>query len=253
MSNMLQGHYIREKGFAMGRYSGKIVSPITGKEEIKYAEAGYFFETTPENLSKWRSWWKAANWEHWLSFFCLTAISIVLLSFLSYHTVFGVEGYSKGISFIRGEAEVLARDFGGFYRNVFLTMGWAILFTSQIGVIDLFSRLSTDIIKWYWLREAEAWTESRIYFVLVIFITVFAIIVFAVGLRDPRTLLTIGAAISGCVMFIYSILLLYVNRFKLPREVRMSRVRTAIMIWAIGFFGFFSILTIKVTLVKLFG
>jgi hypothetical protein len=253
MSNMIQGHYIREKGFAMGTYAGKIVSPLTGKEEVKVAEAGYCFELTSENLAKWRHWWKAANLEHFASFLCLTAISIVLLSFLAYHTVFGIAGYEKGMSLIKGEANILAEQFGGFFRYLFLLMGWAILFTSQIGVIDLFSRLATDIIKWSWFREVETWTESRIYFVLVSFLALFAIFIFVFFPEaKPFTLLTIGAALNGIVMFIYSILLLYMNRSKFPREVRMGSLRTAIMIWAVVFFGAFSVLTIKATFAKLF-
>ncbi len=253
MTNMVQGHYIREKGFAMGHYAGKIVSPITGEEDIKFAEAGFSFKLTPENIAQWRQWWRSANTEHFLSFFCLTAISIVLLSFLSYNTVYGVEGYGKGIVFIKGEAEVLSQQFGGFFKYVFLLMGWAILFTSQIGVLDLFSRLCTDIIKWSWLRDLEQWTESRIYFVIVIALTVFAVIVFAGGLRDPRTLLTISAALNGIVMFLYSFLLFYMNRLKLPEKVRASTLRTVAMLWSVVFYGCFSILTIKVTLEKLFG
>ncbi len=256
MSNMIQGHYIREKGFAMGKYAGKIVSPLTGKEEVKSADAGYTFETTPENIAKWRRWWKAANWEHFMSFLCLTIISIVLLSFLSYHTVYGVEGYSKGMSFLKGEADALSKDVGSFYKYVFLLMGWGILFTSQIGVMDLFARLSTDIIKtsFFWVRKKDAWTESRIYFVLVIFLALFAIFIFAAFPKaKPFLLLTIGAALNGIVMFVYSILLLYMNRAKFPKEVRMGPVRTAIMGWAVLFFGVFSFLTIKSTFIKLFG
>jgi hypothetical protein len=237
----------------MGRYAGKIVSPITGKEEMKPAEAGYFFETTPENVNRWRGWWRAANYEHFASFWCLTAFSIVLLSFLAYNTVYGTGGFEKGISFLKGEAEFLAVAFGSLFKVVFLIMGWAILFTSQIGVLDLFSRLSTDIIKWSWLREAVWWTESRIYFVLVIVVASFGVIVFAVGVSAPFLLLQIGAALNGIVMFIYSFLLLYLNRFRFPKEVRMGWIRMVIMIWAIGFFGFFSILTVKVTVAKLLG
>ncbi|MBW1887512.1 MAG: Nramp family divalent metal transporter, partial [Deltaproteobacteria bacterium] len=139
---------------------------------------------------------------------------------------------------------------------VFLLMGWGILFTSQIGVMDLFSRLSTDIIKtsFFWVRKREAWTESRIYFVLVIFLALFAIFIFAAFPKaEPFLLLTIGAALNGIVMFVYSILLLYMNRAKFPKEVRMGPVRTAIMVWAVLFFGVFSFLTIKSTFINLFG
>ena len=251
MGNMIQGHYIREKGFSMGRYAARIVSPLTGKEEAVVGEAGYLFEMTPENLVQWRGWWRSANLEHVFSFLLLTALSIVLLSFLSYHTVFGVEGYTSGISFIKGEAEVLTQHFGPTFKWIFLWMGWAILFTSQIGALDLISRLSTDIIKWSWVRDIKSWTESRIYVVLVLIEVTFAVIIFATGARDPRTLLTIGAAFNGCVMFVYSGLLLYMNSSKLPKPVRMGNVRIAIMCWAVLFYGVFSVYTVKATIQKL--
>ncbi|MBW1767951.1 MAG: hypothetical protein JRJ65_13015, partial [Deltaproteobacteria bacterium] len=91
------------------------------------------------------------------------------------------------------------------------------------------------------------------YFVFVILEAAVAILVFAVGLANPVRLLTIGAALNGCVMFAYAILLLYMNRIRLPKEVQMGILRTAIMAWAVLFFGVFTFFTIKSTFIKFFG
>jgi len=42
------------------------------------------------------------------------------------------------------------------------------------------------------------------------------------------------------VMFIYSGLLLYMNFYRLPRHVRISLPRAAVLLWSVLFFGFFA-------------
>ncbi|HUQ70309.1 MAG TPA: Nramp family divalent metal transporter, partial [Planctomycetaceae bacterium] len=65
--NLGQSNYVKEKGYGMGRYIGRITSPLTGQEET-VAETGYHFPHTPENMARWRGWWRAANIEHLFSF-----------------------------------------------------------------------------------------------------------------------------------------------------------------------------------------
>ena len=43
-------------------------------------------------------------------------------------------------------------------------MGVAILFTTEFGVLDAASRISTDIVKVAWLRDNPRWSEGRLYF-----------------------------------------------------------------------------------------
>ncbi|MFP6671727.1 MAG: hypothetical protein VB857_09965 [Pirellulaceae bacterium] len=50
-----------------------------------------------------------------------------------------------------------------------------------------------------------------------------------------------------------AILLLYVNRFRLPAQIRLGGWRLLIMIWAICFFGFFTIRVGYDKLSQLFG
>src|SRR5690606_3196856 len=59
-TNLGQSNYIKDKGYGMGRYIGRITSPLTGEPEAT-SEIGYHFHHTPENIDRWRKWWRAAN------------------------------------------------------------------------------------------------------------------------------------------------------------------------------------------------
>ena len=61
--NLAQSDFVRDKGYAMGAYVGRLTSPLTGREEAVDA-IGYHFEQTPANMRRWRGWWQAANREH---------------------------------------------------------------------------------------------------------------------------------------------------------------------------------------------
>jgi hypothetical protein len=55
------------------------------------------------------------------------------------------------------------------------------------------------------------------------------------------------------MMFIYSALLLLVNRRTLPEEIRPGAGRIAALVWAFLLFGFLSVLTFNQQLQNLFG
>ena len=60
-------------------------------------------------------------------------------------------------------------------------------------------------------------------------------------LDDAFDYIKLSAAMNGAVMFLYSITLLWINRFRLPPKIRMSWPRLLIMIWSILFFGYFAV------------
>jgi hypothetical protein len=64
------------------------------------------------------------------------------------------------------------------------------------------------------------------------------------GLTAPSLLLGISAAISGIVMFIYSVLLIILNRRALPEATKICGVRPVAMAWAVPFFGGFSVVLV---------
>ena len=246
--NLGQSNYVKDKGYGMGRYIGRITSPITGQDEA-VSEIGYQFPSDAANNARWRRWWRAASIEHFLSFFLTCFVSLVLLTLICYVLFYDANGektagaakFGADMSFVWGEAVEIENRFSGVIKTLFLVMGAVILLTTEFGVLDASSRISADLVKTNWLPGSERWTQSRLYYVFL-WGTILLGSVLLLGVRDLKalTLFKLTAAMNGGVMFFYSITLLWMNRFRLRGAIRMSRWRMAIMIWSIVFFGFFA-------------
>ena len=126
---------------------------------------------------------------------------------------------------------------------IFLLMGIAVLLTTEFGVLDVSSRISTDIVKVTWLRENPRWTESRLYYVFLWTTIGLGSCILLLGMVGVNVsafrLFKFTAAMNGGVMFLYSALLLVVNGRRLPTGIRMPWWRMLIIAWAVLFFGFF--------------
>jgi len=250
-TNLGQGDYIKDKGYGMGRYIGRITSPITGQQEA-ISEVGYHFPHTEDNLRRWKQWWRAAGTEHFLSFYLTCIVSLILLTLISYVLFYDQHGqpyeriqmYEKGIGFVWGEANALQQLIGTPAKILFLVMGVAILLTTEFGVLDVSSRISTDIVKVAWLRESTRWGNSRVYYLFLWGTILLGSSILLLQARgwdvNALAMFKFTAAMNGAVMFLYSITLLILNRWMLPKPVRTSWWRTLIMLWSILFFGFFT-------------
>jgi hypothetical protein len=247
--NLVQANWIRDKGFGMGAYVPRLVSPITGEPEAA-PSTGYAFEPTPANMSRWRGWWKFANLEQIFTFVLITFLTILFTSLLAYSTVFGREGLANNISFIRTEGEVLAERVGSWFKFFFWIIGSFSLFAAALGIVDYTSRLAADVLKTSYARNAS---ESKIYAGLVWGLVAVGIIVLLAGFDQPIVLLVIAAVVGGFMMFIYSGLLILINRRSLPAPIRVRGLRLAMLAWAVLLFGTLSALTFRDQIAKLLG
>jgi hypothetical protein len=57
---------------------------------------------------------------------------------------------------------------------------------------------------------------------------------------QPVVLLVISSSLSGVVMFVYSILLIQLNRRALPDAIKLGGFRLGVMFFAVVFYGGFS-------------
>lgn len=250
--NLVQSDYVREKGYAMGRYAGRLTSPLTGKEEV-VAGTGYHFEPTAENLRRWRAWWKGANREHFITFYALSSLTLMLLALISYSTTRQLGSTGTDMEFVRIEGDFIGQHYGGIFRHLFNWMGWAILMTTELGLIDACARISTDIVKVNWLRENPRWTDSRIYFALLWAQVILGCFIMLSDFNQPLVLLVLSASLNGGVMLIYSVLLLWMNNRVLDRRLAMHPVRFLAIIWSCAFFGYFTLITLKNQLPRLWN
>jgi hypothetical protein len=231
-NNLTQSNYIRDKGLGMGGRMPKVVSPITG-EEVAAPSLGYTFPVNEENMRRWREWWKVCNREHFITFFLIGCLTLIMLSVLVYSTVGQAELTGEAdITFIQEEARILGNEIGGWFSTFFLFAGMVVLFSTSIGIMDYVSRLSASELKVSFFGESEIITESRIYFVFAWVIAIGGSLILLAGLQAPLVLLIISASGGGVVMFLYSGMLLWMNRRVLPDPIKMKGWRYPAM-WII--------------------
>ncbi len=257
-TNLGQSNFIKDKGYGMGRYIGRITSPITGQEEAT-SDTGYHFRHTPENMRRWKLWWRAANIEHFFSFYLTCMVCLVLMTLICYSLLYdasgtlkpGMDQFGEGMDFVWAEATVLgALPAGTLLKYAFLAMGIAILLTTELGVLDAVSRISADIVKVNYLSKSETWSLSRLYYVFLWTEIALGVGILCIpGLDRPMVLVITAAALNGFVMFCYSALLLYLNSKILSRSISIGPVRFVALIWSCAFFGYFSFQALKLTVI----
>ena len=240
VNNLAQSNWIRDKGFGMGVYIPRIVSPITG-EEVAAPATGSMVRQNAENLRRFQGWWAVANKEQLVSFWFICVFSITIFSTLAYSTVYGrnITG-DASLAFIRAEGEALKAAVAPWFGTFFWIFGSLSMVLVALGVIDYIARIIADVLKTVYLKDSQRWTESRMYF-LVVWSTIAAgSTILLSGVNQPLLLLVIAACLNGMVMFVYSILLIQLNRRGLPPALRVSGLRLSMLMFATVFYGFFA-------------
>lgn len=241
--NLCQSNWIRDKGFGMGQYVPRLVSSVTGTASAVPTASSFIFRPTPDNMRRWRSWWRFANVEQLLSFVLVTIVTIGLTSMLAHSTLFGEPDLPNNVSFLQIEARHLDAKVGRWFGVLFLAIGAFSLFGSAMGIIDYTSRLAADLLKSTYLSKSRL-SESRLYFMLVWGMVALGCAILLSGVTQPLVLLVISASTGGTMMFLYSMLLIALNRKMLPAAIRIGPFRVAALVWSTLLFGSLAALTI---------
>jgi hypothetical protein len=238
-NNLVQSNWIRDKGFGMGRYVPRIVSPITGEEEAAPTGERFSFPLDDGNLGRWRLWWKRANTEQFVSFALVGIVAIVVFSLVAYSTVFGHPDLpdSSGFDFIALEGQVLDDAVGSWFGTLFLAVGAISLFAAALGIVDYVGRLVADVIHVGYARGSARWTESRMYFAVVWCLIAFGCAILLLGFDQPLVLVTISTVLGGAIMFVYTCLLMVTNRRYLPEPIQLRGYRMGVLGFAAALLG----------------
>ena len=238
-NNLVQSNWIRDKGFGMGNYVPRIVSPITGKEEAAPTSERLSFPQDEANLARWKVWWKRANLEQFVSFALIGAITIIVFSLVAYSTVFGNPDLpeSSGFDFIALEADVLDERVGDWFGTLFLAVGAVSLFAAALGIVDYVARLLADIVHTGYTRGNSKWTESRLYFAVVWTMVTVGSAILLFGFDQPLVLITISTVLGGAIMFVYTCLLMVTNRRFLPDAIQLRGYRLGVLVFAVLMLG----------------
>lgn len=240
--NLAQSFYVRDKGYGMGMYAQKIRSIFTDHTFHQHIRlTGASFPITAENLARFRAWWKVMNVEHGLVFWLLGLVTMLGLSVLAFSTTYGLSTNQAGITFVLTEAQVIANRTWPALGPGFLLVTGLMLSTTQLTVLDSTSRIVTENM--LLSKNLHTARVSRWYYATLWAQIAFGIVIILSGFAQPRELITLGAVINAISMWIYTGLILYLNNFRLPAQIRPSWWRNLILLGSFVFLGWFGWLT----------
>ncbi len=254
LGNLSITNWVRDKGMGMGATVGYIPS-LVGGGRVELAGTGKVFEPTPENVTKFREWWKYVRFDQgWIwtvgCFLGMGLPALLTVQFIPPGTQVG------GMAVAVRQAEGIAAAFGGLATVAggllwYLTLltGFWILYSTQLGVIDLIPRTITDML-WTSNRAVREWAGGdvrKVYYASVITLVVWGCI--AINLAQPIVLILLGAFVGGLAMSIYGVHVWYLNRAVLPPEIQAPLWRQAALFLFSAFFG---LLTLMVILTRVF-
>ena len=232
-ANLFYTFYLRDKHIGMGALLPTMHNPLRGRSE-KIPATGYQYPDTPENAARFRQWWTYLKQDQAIFFWGLNSLTILLFIFGALAVL-----HPRGIvpekgTLIWDEAVILGEIWGTTGLKVFLVVGVATLFSTQLAVIDGVSRSLSDIIftnfkgaqkrdlSWWYLLVAGSW------------ILVGCVITFVMenaGVSDLGFLFN-AAYMGGFAMAIYVPLTLYINLRYLPVSARPHPVCVTMMVLA---------------------
>ncbi|MFB6112616.1 MAG: Nramp family divalent metal transporter [Halodesulfurarchaeum sp.] len=253
LTNLGQGVWSREKGFGMGSYQGRVKNPLIGEEPEVVEDTGFVAPANSLNFQRWKAWWKTTQIEHFLTF--VLGLLIVATIMISISTEYAgglpkdVGAMSMWINYVQPGIRAEAGGLAGalVYIVIFLA-----LFTTEYAILDVFVRSATDIIN-EMVGRSRGWDVGRVFWAALTLFVVWGMLIIGMRFDKPWILLVIGAAISGFMMWPYNAITLIINTKYLPEHQQPGWGRIVGMWWAVGFFGYFSILLIADQLVNRFG
>lgn len=229
-ANLFYTFYLRDKHVGMGARVPELVNPFRGRSE-KVPQTGFAYPETEENARTFRDWFRYVVLDQALYFWLLNSFTILLFIFGALVVLRPAGVVPSAGSLIYDQAEILGRSMGAFGRVLFLVIGLATLFSTQITLTDGVSRSLSDILSTTYGLASRVRPE-RIYLATALFI-----VVFGVGLTafmEARQVTALGflfnaGYVGGFAMAVYTPLLLWLNLRHLPPSARPGPVHVAMM------------------------
>ena len=249
--NLTQSIYVKEKGYGMGAYSQKIAGLFASKSGAQEVSlSGAKFSLNEENIGRFKKWWRLVNLEHFIVFWSIGLISMVMLMFLAYNTVYGLGGNAEGINFVIAEGSQIALLTAPWLGLLFLIVMGIMLFQTQLGVMDSTSRIMSENFAIRKLRRsgAKKIVLSHIYYGFVWAQIAFGVSLFLFNFYEPKTLIVLGAVINAFAMLVHIILVTILNKRSLEPIFRPVWWRKLIIYFIIAFFSIFSVIVLKTQL-----
>lgn len=232
-ANLFYTFYLRDKHIGMGACIPSMQNPMRGRAE-KVPTTGYRYRDNQENTVRFKQWWGYVCHDQVIFFWLLNTFTILLFIFGAL-AVLHPQGIVPGKdTLIYDQAEILGAKWGTTGRTIFLMVGVATLFSTQLALIDGVARSLADIVKtnfkfasgrdvgWWYIVIAGAWMVLGC--ALTAVMESFKI--------SNLGFLFSAAYVGGFAMAIYVPLTLLINLKYLPKSARPGPICIAMMVVA---------------------
>lgn len=250
VGNLYYAFYLRDKGIGMGARIPKLLNPLRQQEPNKGHEIGFIYEEQPENQKRFRSWLRYVIYDQTLFFWIGNTFTMFLfmLGALTVLRPLGIVPQEGQI--VWDEAQMLATTMGEGGRYLFLIVGMAALFSSQLLGVDGGARTWSYIVTTNF-KFGRKKTQSEWY-------VRFAIAIMAMGsaativleILDISALGFIfnAALLGGFAMAVYVPLVLFINLRYLPASARPKPLNIVMVSASALVYISFAVYTLKTAL-----
>ena len=234
LGNALSSNYIRDQGWGMGSKVGAIPSAVGGKN-VTLSHVGKAFPITPENMRRWRLWWKYILTDQILVWApgCFVGMALPALLSLQFSQHSPLSSNPEQMRWAQAvisadgmrHAPHFSETFSSLLWLGMLVVGLMVLLPSQMSIVDTFTRMWTDI---YWSVSRYAREKLGIhqiktvyYFILAAYVawSFFAAWIFS-RYGTPKLMVLVVANLNNLAIGITAVHLLWINRTLLPKAVR---------------------------------
>ena len=245
VDNLAESNWIRDKGFGMSACIPRIVSPITG-EEVAAPATGSMMRQDAENLRRFQRLVGVRR---------RGTVRLVLVHLrLLDHRVLdaGLLDRLRGgrrragpiWGFILAEGNVLKTVVAPWTGTFFWMFGALSIMFVALGVIDYIARIVADVFKTVYLAKSQSWSREPPLLLRRVATILAGSIPPVRASTSPSSCWSIAACLNGMVMYVYSMLLIQLDRARTaagdtrPRSAaRHAGLRDLVLRFLLGLAG----------------
>ena len=259
---LAQSLWIRDKGFGMAAYQGRIAGLRGADEQV--SATGYVFDpAAPAALPRFRLWVRLSRQELLGLFVALILLSVVVTTLVASATL-GTgrpELAGRMTGMVQLEAAALRDTAGRWFALAFLLGGALVLFSTQLGVMDTITRIAGTVFHERFGRHTRFWTLQRTFLVFLTAFTAASMAIVWVSWRggasvdqlQPDFLVLVAGPFTIGSMYLFTLVVGVMNVRRLPTALAPGAWQRAGLWWATCLWGWFSVETIARSLLGAAG
>lgn len=231
--------YYRDKGYGMGHRVG-FLSGWFGGRPGTLSPVGKVFPANDLNAARWRRWFRYLLIDQWGVYFIGALIGMLMPSILVGYLASTTQVAPTNIDITVYAARELGKQYGPLLFSWALLMGFIILYTTQMIVLELLTRNTTDVL-YANSRRFRSWVRDdprRFYYPFMLVLVV--VIGIIIHLGSPDLLRALSGNLSNLAAMVFPLIMIYLNR-QLPQPARATWWSNVVLVLNVLFFGFFFI------------